>query len=116
MLARPVDDLPLEIRDKSAEVDKNKTFATVVYRYVDGKAAITPVKISQSNLTNTIIESGITETDKIVVGPYKVLESIKHDQIIQDEREAKEKEKGEKPGADSQVPGDANDANDANES
>lgn len=108
VLGLPMDDLPLEIREKSPEVDKSKTFVTVVYRLVDGKAVVTPVKIAESNLTHTIIESGITEEDNVVVGPYKVLESIKHDQLIQDEREAKDKE--DKAKADGQ---DANDANDS---
>jgi HlyD family secretion protein len=91
VLGRELDSLPLEIRQNCPEVDTGKTFATVVYRYIDGKAVVTPVKIGQSDLTHTIIESGITEEDKIVVGPYKVLESIKHDQKIQDEREIRAK-------------------------
>ncbi|MEJ2704407.1 MAG: efflux RND transporter periplasmic adaptor subunit, partial [Sedimentisphaerales bacterium] len=115
VLGRPVDDLPLEIREESDQVDMGKTYATVVYRYVDGKAVVTPVKIGQSNLTHTIIEAGITEEDKIVVGPYKVLESIKHDQMIQDEREAKEKEQGKESKADQGTPGDVNNVNDAND-
>jgi len=67
----------------------------VVYRYVDGKAVVTPVKIGQSDLTHTIILSGITEEDKIIVGPYKELESIKHNQRIRDEREIDSKKKKE---------------------
>jgi HlyD family secretion protein len=109
VLGRPVDDLPLEIRDKSPNVDKGKTFATVVYCYNDGKAKITPVKTAQSNLTHTIIESGLTEQDKVVVGPYKVLESIKHDQLIQDEREAEAKKKGAGAEAEKDTASDAND-------
>jgi HlyD family secretion protein len=93
VLAREIEDLPLEIRENSPNIDKAKTFATVVYRYVDGKAVVTPVKIGQSDLTHTIIESGITQEDKIVVGPYKVLENITHDQKIQDEREVQTSKK-----------------------
>ncbi len=89
VLAREIDDLPLEIRESSPNVDKAKTFATVVYRYIDGKAVVTPVKIGQSDLTHTIINSGITQEDKVIVGPYKVLENITHDQKVQDEREVK---------------------------
>jgi len=92
VLARAVDSLPLEIRDNSDVLDRNKTHATVVYRYNDGKAVVTPVKIGHSDLTHTIITSGISEDDKIVVGPYKVLDGLKHDQILKDEREAKAKE------------------------
>ena len=110
VLGAAIDDLPLEIRENSPEVDKAKTYAAVVYRYIDGKAVVTPVKTGQSNLTHTIIKSGITEEDKIVVGPYKVLESIKNDQIIQDEREAQAKRKGAKAEAKEETANDANDS------
>jgi len=96
VLGRELDSLPLQIRENCPEVDTNKTYATVVYRYADGKAVVTPVKIGQSDLTHTIIKSGITEKDKIVVGPYKVLESLKHDQKIQDEREVEDQKKKKK--------------------
>jgi len=110
VLGREVDTLPLDIRENSAEVDTGKTFATVVYRYIDGKAVVTPVTIGQSDLTHIVIKSGITEEDKIIVGPYKVLESIKHDQIIQDEREAKAKRKDAKTEAKEETANDANDS------
>lgn len=89
VLGVTIDDLPLKIRDESPEVDKDKTYTPVVYRYKNGKAEVTPVKIGPSNLTHTVILSGISEGDKIVVGPYKVLESLKHDKAIKDERETK---------------------------
>ncbi|MHC4426225.1 MAG: efflux RND transporter periplasmic adaptor subunit [Planctomycetota bacterium] len=110
VLGREIDNLPLEIRENSAELDTNKTYAPVVYRYIDGKAVVTPVKIDESDLTHTIIKSGITEEDKIVVGPYKILESIKHDQTIQDERESRRKRKGAEAEADAKVSDDANDS------
>jgi len=110
VLAVNVDSLPLDIRDNSAEVDKDKMYATVVYRYIDGKAVVTPVTIAESNLTHTIIKSGIKTEDKIVVGPYKVLESIKHDQIIQDEREAEKKKRGAEAKRDEEAADDANDS------
>jgi len=110
VLAVNVDDLPLDIRDNSSEVDKDKMYATVVYRYIDGKAVVTPVTIGESNLTHTIVKSGITAEDKIVVGPYKVLESIKHDQMIQDERESKTKKPGAQAKGDKETTDDANDS------
>jgi len=108
VLAREVDALPPEIRDNCPQVDKNKTHATVVYRFIDGKAVVTPVKIGPSDLTHTIITSGISEQDKIVVGPYKVLDGLKHDQHLRDEREVESKKNAQKTGAD------ANDTNDTN--
>jgi hypothetical protein len=111
VLGLDMDSLPLKIRENSTEVDKAKTYAPVVYRYIDGKAVVTPVQIGQSNLTHTIIKSGITGEDKIVVGPYKVLESIKHDQLIQDEREAQAKKKDTKAATTEETANDANDSN-----
>ncbi len=106
VLGVEVDSLPLQIRENNPEVDSTKTFATVVYRYIDGKAVVTPVKIEQCDLTHTIIKSGVTEKDRIVVGPYKMLEKLKHDQKIQDEREAeaKKKKKDVKTKADTNEP------------
>jgi HlyD family secretion protein len=93
ILAREVDSLPLEIRDKSGELDKDKKFAPVVFRYIDGKAVVTPVKIGRGDLTHTIILAGLKEGDKVVVGPYKVLDSLKHDQKLRDERNVEAEKK-----------------------
>ncbi|TKJ34273.1 MAG: hypothetical protein CEE38_18380 [Planctomycetes bacterium B3_Pla] len=107
VLGRKVDELPVKIRDKLTEQEKKKAFASLVYVYKDGKAVATPVKIGASNTTQTLIESGLTAEDKIVVGPYKELEKLKHEQRIQDERESKEKR-------DAQAEADGETADDAN--
>lgn len=110
VLAVAVDSLPLDIRDNSTEIDKEKMYATVVYRYIDGKAVVTPVTIGKDNLTHQIIKSGITAEDKIVVGPYKVLESIRHGQMIKDERESKKEKSDAKAKRDEKTTDDANDS------
>jgi len=115
VLGRPIDSLPLKIRENNPEVDKEKTFTPVVYRYIDGKAVVTPVKIGPSNLTHTVILSGITEDDTIIVGPYKELESLSHDKKVRDEREVEaEKEKKKKKADGPKAGADANDTGDAN--
>ena len=114
VLGRNIDDLPLDIRENCPEVDKDKTFTPAVYRSIDGKAVVTPVKIGPSNMTHTVILSGITENDKIVVGPYKELEGLKHDKKIRDEREVEAKKKKKKKVEGAEVGADANDAGDAN--
>jgi HlyD family secretion protein len=113
VLGLEVDKLPLEIRENSSEVDTAKTYATIVYRYVDGKAVVAPIKIGQSDLTHTIIKKGITAEDKIVVGPYTVLEKLVHNQKIKDEREVESKKKKKKKNADRVKAGaDANESKD----
>jgi HlyD family secretion protein len=104
ILGRPIDDLPLSIRENNPNVDLKKTYATVVYRFVDGKALVTPVTIGASDATHTVVLTGLTETDRIVTGPYKILEGIEHDQNIQDEREV---EKSKKAESDKPAPEDA---------
>ncbi len=93
VLGRPIDDLPVDIRDNSEHVDKDKTIATVVYRFIDGKALVTPVKIGPSDVTHTVILGGLEPGEQVVVGPYKVLEGLSHDQSVKDEREEKDKDK-----------------------
>ncbi|MGE5610960.1 MAG: efflux RND transporter periplasmic adaptor subunit [Bacillota bacterium] len=87
VLGRPVDTLPTGIRDLP-EVDKRKTMCPVVYRFIDGKAVVTPVKIGASDVIYTILESGLQAGDRIVTGPYKVLESLQHDQKVKEEKAA----------------------------
>jgi len=97
VLGRPVDELPIEIRDNSPEVNKKKAFATVVYRFLDDEAIITPVKIGPSDTSHTIILSGLGENEPIITGPYKELENIKHKQKVKDEREEEKESKNQKP-------------------
>jgi HlyD family secretion protein len=109
VLGRKVDELPVKIRDKLTERERKKAFASVVYVYRDGKAVATPVKIGASNTTQTVIKSGITAEDRIVVGPYKELEKLRHEQRIQDERESEEKKRDAQAEADEETADNAND-------
>jgi HlyD family secretion protein len=86
VLGRAVDDLPSFVRDSNSAIDKRKSQATVVYRAIEGKAVVTPVVVGPSDLTHTIIKAGLSASDTVITGPYKVLESLKHDQKIKDER------------------------------
>ena len=40
-------------------------------------------------MTHTVITSGLCAEDQVVIGPYKILDKLKHDQAIKDERESK---------------------------
>jgi HlyD family secretion protein len=96
ILGRPVDGLPLEIRENNPLINMEKTYATVVYRYIDEKAVVTPVKIGASDLTHTIIIDGVSIGDKIIVGPYKELDKLSHDQKVKDEKEVAAEKKADK--------------------
>jgi HlyD family secretion protein len=81
VLGRPYEQLPAGIRN-APEVDSTKTTQTVVYRLVNGKAVVTPVTIGASDVTRTVIKSGLKEGDPIITGPFKALESLAHDQVV----------------------------------
>lgn len=85
VLGRATDDLPQSIRDSSKDIDKTKTLSTVVYRFVEGKAVVTPVTVGPSDISHTMIKSGISDGDRVITGPYKVLEALAHDQKVKEE-------------------------------
>jgi HlyD family secretion protein len=87
VLGRPVDDLPEAVRSRP-EVDRSKTLATVVYRVVGDKTVVTPVTVGASNATHTIIKSGLAPGDRVVTGPFKILDTLHNDVPVKDIRAA----------------------------
>jgi HlyD family secretion protein len=87
VLGRAVEDLPAEIRKLLPAEQKDKAMATLVAKFDNGKAVLAPVLVGPSDITHTMIKSGVKEGDRIIIGPYKILESLKHDQKVKDEDE-----------------------------
>jgi len=86
VLGRAPDSLPEEARSRP-EVDAAKATVPVVFKYVKGEAVVTPVAIGASDLTHTVIKSGLNEGDVIIVGPYKALESLAQGQKVKSEKD-----------------------------
>lgn len=103
VLERKIDDLPEAIRNFNPQVDPKKSYCTVVYRVIDNKTVVTPVRVGPSDIIDTIIEAGLSEGDRLVIGPYKVLETLGHDKTVEEEtKETKDKpEKTKKSGEES---------------
>jgi len=93
ILDRAVDELPAAVAQAASSIDPGKKFARVVFAMKDGKAEALPVGIGPSDLTHTVIFKGIEPGTKIIVGPFKTLLTLKHDQRVIDETLEK------KPGA-----------------
>ncbi len=90
VVGRLLDDLPQSLR-QSPLVDAEKTIAAVVFKHdAQGQAVAVPVKIGASDATHTVIEAGLGEGDTIIVGPYKGLEGLQHDQKVVDESQVTE--------------------------
>jgi len=87
---RRVDELPKTSTEGNANVDTNKVFARIVYAVgQDGKTRAVPVSIGTSDVTHTVIVSGLSEGDRIVSGPFKVLTTLRHDQLVAEEGSGK---------------------------
>ncbi|MHC4765933.1 MAG: efflux RND transporter periplasmic adaptor subunit [Planctomycetota bacterium] len=89
IVERLVDDLPSDIR-RHPLINRAKRTTSVVYRVIDDKAVCTPVKVGAADLTHSIVREGLEEGEEVVVGPFKVLERIKHDELVRREGEAEE--------------------------
>ena len=97
VLARRLDELPLDITDGNAIINHKKTVIPVVYRVIDGKAVATPVDIGPSDLTHTLIRRGLTTGDTVIVGPYKILDTLKHNAAVTEEKKTESKTDESKP-------------------
>lgn len=97
-----LEDLPDAIRRDDPLVDRTRKTTPVVYCLVDNKAVAMPVKVGSSDATHTHVLEGLEADDQVIVGPYKVLESIKHDDRVIDHREAERQraERGSQQGDD----------------
>lgn len=90
VIDKRIDELPTEISDSDV-IDKNKTFARVVYILKDGKAVETPVKIGPSDLTATAVLAGLDSGAEVIVGPWKTLQELNHNKLVH-KREKKDAE------------------------
>lgn len=104
VLDRRIDELPEDIA-ASPLIDRNKTFCRIVYRIVDGKAVATPVTIGASDLTHTAVLAGLSEGDRVVSGPYRVLITLKHGDAVRPEGESAAGEAGGDSGSPEPAPG-----------
>jgi HlyD family secretion protein len=81
VMGRPLEQLPADLRH-SPDIERGKSFATVVFRCINNKAVITPVTVGPSDDTHTAIKAGLNANDPVIVGPYKILESLQDGQAV----------------------------------
>ena len=79
---RVADELPRKIVVGNPLVDPARKIITVVYRMVDNKAVCTPVDPGASDWTQTLVLGGLSEGEVIVTGPFKVLDELRHNELI----------------------------------
>lgn len=93
---RLIEEQPDQIMRDNPLVDRTKKHTTVLYRLVNGKSVCTPVKRGPSDDTHSIVLAGANENDVAVLGPFKVLEKLKHDEPLVDEATVPAEDSGKK--------------------
>jgi hypothetical protein len=93
VLDRRVDSLPKELREDSPLVDRDKTFARVAFLLKDGKAVMTPVRTTASNLSKTAIAEGLEAGAPLIVGPFSALQNLSDGAAVRIEEPKKDKDK-----------------------
>jgi hypothetical protein len=68
------------------QADRTCTFATVVYRFSDGQADVATVNVDASSRAHTIPDSCRDDGELVIVGPYKLFETLTPDQPVLDGR------------------------------
>jgi HlyD family secretion protein len=81
VVERPWDELPADAQ-KSPLIDKTKKYARVVFVVREGKAYAVPVRAGKSDLTQTVIVEGLDGSEKLVVGPLRVLTTLKDEALV----------------------------------
>jgi HlyD family secretion protein len=95
---KPEDAKPVEAKDgkpaddKKAEDKKAGGDREVVFRVVDGKTVLTPVKTGLSDETSVVILEGLKEGDVVVTGPYRTIKTLKHGVAVREKKEEEKKD------------------------
>lgn len=87
VVERRVDELPAEVA-ASPLVDAKKRFARVVYVDRNGEAWPIAIKTGPVDLTHTVVEQGLEQGQRVIVGPFKSLMDLKERRMIKDEEAA----------------------------
>lgn len=85
IVARPPEELPEKLRNKMTDAQKAQRLTIMAFRKNGDKAEAVPIEMGSSDMHHTVITSGLEEGDEVITGPFKALETLKHDQKIKPE-------------------------------
>ena len=78
--------------ERKVEADQRE----VVYKVVDGKAVLTPVRTGISDESDVSVLEGLKVGDRLVTGPYRALKKLKDGEAVRKRSDAKDKGKDDK--------------------
>ena len=84
IVSRVIEDLPRDVRD-APEVRQRRRETPVVYVEREGVARVVPVDVGDSDLLRTRILSGLSAGDRVITGPFRILDNLRDGQRVRDE-------------------------------
>jgi len=85
VMDKRTDELPQDVRySEFARTDK--TFTPVVFVFEDGQALARPVETGFSDLTQTSVLAGLSESERVIVGPWSELQKLSHKKAVRIEQ------------------------------
>jgi HlyD family secretion protein len=86
---------PAAVEKKSSEAgSKSADEREVVFKVVDGKVVLTPVKSGISDETDVVIVEGLKDGETVVTGPYRSVKSLKHGDLVREKKASGESDRG----------------------
>ncbi len=104
IVERKRDELSTELAE-SPVYESTQRVVAIIFRDEGGISVATPVRLGPSSLTETIVESGVTVGQLVVVGPYKTLEQLKGGETLRQEASTQVGEKKRASGVSVKVSG-----------
>ncbi|MGP1345867.1 MAG: efflux RND transporter periplasmic adaptor subunit [Phycisphaerales bacterium] len=83
-----VEDLPASVRENDPNIDRNRTFASIVYLYESGQAVAHAVQTGASSIRETAILAGLEGGERVITGPFSVLRGLRHNATVRLEEQA----------------------------
>lgn len=90
----------LEIRLPQAEQQRAADYLKIVFCTLDGKAQVRLVETGISDATSVEVTRGLATEDRVVIGPYRSLDTLKEGAVVKIEGEKGKENKAEEAVAD----------------
>ena len=92
--AEPVSSAPAPAASGERKVEADQR--EVVFKVVDGKAVLTPVRTGISDESDVVVVEGLKAGDRLVTGPYRAIKKLKDGEAVKKRSDTKDKGKDDK--------------------
>ena len=93
--AAPESPAPSASPGATTKTTRSEDSVEAVFKVIDGKAHLVPVKTGISDETSVVILDGVAEGDTVITGPYRSMKGLKHGDLVREKKVEAKKEEDE---------------------